>query len=77
MSTSDSPGSVLTVFVNDRPHALGAPATVSALIDQFSLAGRRGIAVAVNGTVVPRVDWAGRLLAAGDRVVVIQATQGG
>ncbi len=77
MSASDSFGSVLTIFVNDRPHPLGAAATVSALVDQLGLAGRKGMAVAVNGTVVPRADWARQLLAAGDRMVVIQAAQGG
>ena len=30
-----------------------------------------------NGDVVPRSAWAGRVLAAGDRVLVIRATQGG
>jgi sulfur carrier protein len=37
----------------------------------------RGIAVAVNGEVVPRSDWPGTTLADGDRVEVLSATQGG
>ncbi|MFC4333699.1 sulfur carrier protein ThiS [Salininema proteolyticum] len=36
----------------------------------------RGIAVAVNGEVVPRGEWA-RALDDGDKVEVLTATQGG
>ena len=37
----------------------------------------RGIAVAVNGEVVPRSSWAGTAVAAGDRIEVLTAAQGG
>ena len=37
----------------------------------------KGIAVAVNGEVVRRVDWAGHRLADGDVVDVLTAAQGG
>ena len=38
---------------------------------------RRGVAVAVNGTVVPRSTWADVPLADGDTVEVLTAAQGG
>ncbi|MEP9355013.1 sulfur carrier protein ThiS [Xanthobacter sp. KR7-65] len=38
---------------------------------------RKGIAVAVNGAVVPRRTWAEMPLAAGDAVEIIEAKQGG
>jgi sulfur carrier protein len=37
----------------------------------------RFLAVAVNGEVVRRAEWAGRLLAAGDRVEIVRPLQGG
>ena len=37
----------------------------------------RGLAVAVNGEVVPRGGWAVSVLRDGDRVEVLSATQGG
>jgi sulfur carrier protein len=37
----------------------------------------RGVAVAVNGEVVPRSRWAQAALSAGDRVEVLTAAQGG
>jgi sulfur carrier protein len=36
-----------------------------------------GIAVAVNGEVVPRGSWPTTMLAAGDRVELVTAVQGG
>lgn len=38
---------------------------------------RKGIAVAVNGAVVPRRTWADAALAPGDAVEIIEAKQGG
>ncbi|MEU8088342.1 sulfur carrier protein ThiS [Micromonospora sp. NPDC049101] len=37
----------------------------------------RGVAVAVNGEVVPRAGWATTALRDGDRVEVLTAAQGG
>ena len=65
------------IYVNDRPHPLAAAATLLALLNELGLAGRKGVAVALNGTVVARSEWPIRTLAAADRVLVIQATQGG
>lgn len=67
----------MTVHVNDEPRALAAPATLDSLLRELGLAARRGIAVALNGAVVPRAEWPARPLADGDRVLAIQATQGG
>jgi sulfur carrier protein len=38
---------------------------------------RRGIAVALNGQVVPRSAWVSTLLAEGDRVEIVRALPGG
>ncbi len=65
------------LFVNDRPRPCMAGATVLGLLGDLDLAERRGIAVALNGSVVPRAEWPIRALRAEDRIVVIQATQGG
>lgn len=65
------------IFLNDRPHELDAPATLMALLGGLGLAGRRGVAAAVNGEVVPRGLWETRALERRDRVLVIRATQGG
>jgi sulfur carrier protein len=65
------------IYVNDQPRPLAAPATLQVLLNELDLAGRKGVAVALNGAVVPRVEWPSRPLAGADRVLVIEATQGG
>jgi sulfur carrier protein len=67
----------MTIRVNDQPRAVADAATLQDLLVALALAERRGLAVAVNDEVVPRGAWPKRPLAESDRVLVIQATQGG
>ncbi len=67
----------VTVTVNEEPRELQQAATVMALVADLGLGDRNGIAVAINGAVVPRAVWPARVLEQGDRVLLIQATQGG
>ncbi len=50
---------------------------VAQLLRAMGLADRPGIAVAVNGAVVPRAGWSEHALAPGDEVEVVGAAQGG
>ena len=67
----------MTVFVNDQPRALAAGTVLVAVLRELGLAERKGVAIAINDEVVPRFTWPTRPLADGDRILVIQATQGG
>jgi sulfur carrier protein len=67
----------LRVFVNEQPAELPAGTTLAVVLGKLGLAERKGIAAALNGSVVPRKEWQTRRLTAGDRIIVIQATQGG
>jgi sulfur carrier protein len=69
--------STMTVCVNDKPRAIANTATLTQLLGELGLIERRGVAVAVNDTVVPRSTWSTHALVEGDRILVIQATQGG
>lgn len=75
MSVATPP--LVSIRVNDEPRAIAAGATVAALVRELGLADRKGVAVAINGAVVPRAAWPAHALAAEDRVLVIRATQGG
>jgi sulfur carrier protein len=53
-------------------------ATVADLVDRAGAgAGTKGVAVAVDGEVVPRSAWEATRVAAGQRVEVLEAMQGG
>jgi sulfur carrier protein len=63
-------------IVNGAPWDAGPDATVADAVAAWC-ASPRGVAVAVNGTVVPRSSWATTVLAPGDRVEIVTAAAGG
>jgi sulfur carrier protein len=70
--------SCMVCYVNNTPHE----ATENQLLlDLLAGLGQttqtRGLAVAVNDTVVPRTDWATHAVQPQDRILLIRATQGG
>lgn len=54
-----------------------AATDLAGLLDEKGIEGGRGVAVALNGRVVPRTAWATTALRAGDAVELVQARQGG
>jgi thiazole synthase len=68
----------MNVEVNGEAVALPPGATVATAIDAAGAASdRRGLAVAVDGEVVPRSEWTDTELREGQRVEVLAAIQGG
>jgi sulfur carrier protein len=66
-----------TIRVNGESEPL-ATATVEALLAEKAVdTGQRGIAVALNGAVVPRAAWPDTVLKPGDSVEIVRARQGG
>lgn len=63
----------MNLTVNGEPREAAAGCVVASLLP----AGARGVAVAVNGCVVPRTEHATTQLRDGDRVEIVQAVQGG
>ena len=52
--------------------------TLAALLEEKAVDTRqRGIAVAVNGAIVPRAAWPDTRLRAGDNIEIVRARQGG
>ena len=65
------------IRVNGESERLGA-ATIAALLDEKEIgAHARGVAVALNGAVVPRAAWHITRLSPGDAVEIVRAQQGG
>ena len=72
------------VIVNGERRELPQEATVLSVVESLAandsspreLTGR-GVAVAVEGEVVPRDDWSSTRLGEGERVEVLAAIQGG
>ena len=68
----------MRVVLNGDPRDLPEEATVGAAVTATGAPpARRGLAVAVDGEVVPRGEWDLIQLREGQRVEVLQAVQGG
>jgi sulfur carrier protein len=66
----------MRVFLNGEPRELDEGATVEAAV-AITGAPERGVAVAVDGEVVPRGQWTSMQLQEDQKVEVLQAVQGG
>ena len=65
------------IRINGQDEPLIA-ATLAALLEEKAVdTGQRGIAVAVNGAIVPRAAWPQTPLRPGDTVEIVRARQGG
>ncbi|MCZ7435376.1 sulfur carrier protein ThiS [Micromonospora sp. WMMC241] len=66
----------MELIVNGTGRTLPDGATVAEVVRAVT-GQQRGVAVAVNGEVVPRGGWPASVLRDGDRVEVLSAAQGG
>ena len=65
------------IRINGQDEVLSA-ATLAALLEEKAVdVAQRGIAVALNGAVVPRAAWPQTVLKSGDSVEIVRARQGG
>jgi sulfur carrier protein len=65
------------IVLNGEPHERDG-ATIAELLADLGVEERaRGVAVAVNGEIVPRALWPRHRVGAGDRVEALTAMQGG
>ena len=68
----------MTIELNGERIELRAHVSVAELIERAGAGGeRRGVAVAVDGEVVPRSAWQETLVSDGQKVEVVGAIQGG
>ena len=68
----------MTVEVNGKLLELDPSATIAAVVERTGAGGdRRGVAVAIDGEVVPRSEWSDTRLSDGQRVEILGAIQGG
>jgi sulfur carrier protein len=68
----------MMIVLNGEPREAPTGTTLAELIAAAGIEPeRRGIAVAVDGEVVPRSAWETALLADGARIEVLQAVAGG
>jgi sulfur carrier protein len=65
-----------SIRVNGKHEALTAP-TLAKLLEARGIGRARGVAVAVNGVVVPAGAWPEAALSAGDEIEIVRPFGGG
>ena len=66
------------ILVNGEERPVPDDGKIPALLLDLDVEpGEKGVAIAVNGEVVPRQEWGSKGLIAGDRVELVRAVQGG
>lgn len=67
----------MEITLNDKTHSVSENTFLNEIV--FSQLGdkQKGVAVAVNETVIPRSHWENHLIKSNDHILIIKATQGG
>lgn len=67
----------MTISVNNQVTEVAAQAALSHVIFQQIGENSKGIAVAINGQVIPKDSWEETAVSENDDILIIKATQGG
>ena len=65
------------ITLNGEPRELGERVTIEAAVHAAGAPDARGVAVALDGEVVPRGEWGTTEVRDGQQVEVLHAVQGG
>ena len=67
----------MEITVNQQAYLVNNKCTIQYLLTVVIKQSAKGLAVAINQTIIPKTEWESRLLNPGDQIVIIKATQGG
>jgi sulfur carrier protein len=67
----------MVVFINNKKKELQNQTTLQSLVFGLKLESSKGIAIAVNQEVIPKVNWDKYQVQENDKIMIIRATQGG
>ena len=67
----------MDIILNDKTHSVSDNTSLYDIV--FSQLGdkQKGVAVAVNDSVIPKSNWETHIIQSNDNILIIKATQGG
>ena len=67
----------MEITLNDKTHSVSENTSLHDIV--FSQLGeqQKGVAVAVNDSVIPKSNWEKHIIQSNDHILIIKATQGG
>ncbi len=67
----------MNITVNDETREVSEGCDLDEALSTLGFSSTNGCAVALNEEVISKENWVSRKLTNGDRVLIVQATQGG
>lgn len=67
----------MDVFVNNEIQSIEDNSNLTSLMKLINMDERKGIAIAINNSVIPKTIWGEYVLHSNDKITIIRATQGG
>lgn len=67
----------MEITINNKTHQFNQSCSIAEMLAVMLPGEAKGIAVAVNQTIITKSDWQEHLLKDGDQIMLIKATQGG
>lgn len=67
----------MDIYVNNEQQTIESNSSLLFLLKSIQLEEKKGIAVAINNSVIPKTKWGNHTLQPQDKITIIKATQGG
>jgi sulfur carrier protein len=65
------------IYINDKAYSFEKSQPLSDLFCTLKMETGKGVAIALNNKVIPRVEWNTCIINDTDKLILIKATQGG
>ena len=67
----------MEILINNQKHTLEENTTLQTIVNTQLGDKQKGVAIAVNDSVIPKANWENYVIKANDHILLIKATQGG
>lgn len=67
----------MEITVNNQTFQVNEHCNILEMLSAIPNLPSKGLAVAINQSIVPKAEWSKQYVSAGDQVMIIKATQGG
>jgi len=67
----------MKIILNNKPITVSETETLESILESNGLLDKKGIAVAINSSVIPKSNWKNTKINTNDNIMIITATAGG
>ena len=67
----------MDILINNQTHTITDNTSLQTIVNAQLGDKQKGVAVAVNDTVIPKLSWEHHIIQSNDHILIIKATQGG